>query len=161
MRPCVLFLVATGLSTSVLISPASATGYDDVLASRINVEKSAIGYGITFVPKNNSYSYQIQVAGKGLINDLACDRFAATEQQKLDWKTVKIKIGTDNSALYAESQVVPVLGGQVYRNKVASSIHIRVVVSDENKKEIYKSNWIGGEDIKGWGWTGNCAWVSE
>lgn len=162
-----LGLLATmGITVSSLISPVIAGGFDDAFASRIWLKRDLIGnYQLKFVPSKNSYSYQVQIAGKGRENTLACASFAATEQERLEWRKVIAEIGTDKSNLHAEADVVAVFGAYIGRipfgNKISNSMHVRVVAIDESGNEIHKTNWEGGNDIKNWGWSGNCAWVAQ
>ncbi|MEM1393876.1 MAG: hypothetical protein AAF630_02750 [Cyanobacteria bacterium P01_C01_bin.38] len=161
MQKTLGFLATVGIGISCLVSPAIAAGFDNVFASRVWLKRDWFGnYQLRFVPVRNSYSYQVQIAGK-TNNDLACTRFAATEQDRLEWKTVRAEIGTNNSNLYAEGEIVPVYGAYIGRDYVSTSMHIRVVAIDENGNELYKTNWEGGNDIKYWGWSGDCAWVAE
>lgn len=163
-----LFLV-----TSSITAPAIAdANFDRYFASRVNTQKDwAQNWEVRFVPTDNSYVYQIQVAGKGRGNDgkeLACHKFAAQDYQRLTVGQVKADIGVENPKAFnakfgADGNVIDVYGGKYNRwvYPVYSQVHLRVVAYNQSGKELYKTGWYGApdQDIVTWKWPSQCSWV--
>ncbi|MEM7713882.1 MAG: hypothetical protein AAF349_09955 [Cyanobacteria bacterium P01_A01_bin.68] len=167
-----LKVIGLAVSISTAFSPQSALAenYDDAFASPVNLRQNDFGnYYVEFIRAKNSYSYQIQVAGKNLFGGLVCNRFGAREIRTSEWKNVKAQLGIGislddasvNTNIYGENEIVPIYGGFVGRIPVQKARHIRVVAINENGQEVYKTNWLGGNDIISWGWDGDCAWVAN
>ncbi len=105
-------------------------------------------YTVSFVPTRNDYSYQIQVAGMGVMNEFqlmqqpACVRFAA------------ISLSGNSLGRYYNrfSLLSPV---------VETQEHFRVAVFSRLGRQLYETGWYGGDDILNWEWPSACRWVTS
>src|SRR5262249_24682430 len=141
-------------------------------------------YAIVFTSTRNDFSYEVQYAGKNALGGNACWSGDSAVQMSLEQlKDMKLATtaggtlnlsgdkdtaptGELNGSVNVERniQVNNVFGSYYVRNEaiVEREFHWRVVVyGPHNRQVLYKTGWNNGQgdDIKNWGWTGNCAWV--
>jgi len=118
-----------------------------IFASSVKWQRDPIGnWNVDFVPTDTAkYAYEIQVAGKGDKNSLACTKFAASYRTKLNVKDVNGEIGISSQKAFdakisGHADSVDVFGGFYnriptpwYQRPVEAEVHLRVAVYEKGQ----------------------------